>query len=127
MTGPKVLLIMGLALLASLVGNVALTLAYLGQRDAATTMAAALRAMEGERDSARSLASACSDAVQDLRDLADKRAREAAAARATAASKARDHEQRADEILATPPAVPGDACASAQHQVDNWLQGRAKP
>ncbi|MEI5604392.1 hypothetical protein, partial [Streptomyces brasiliscabiei] len=71
--------------------------------------------MTQQRDGARDLAAACSDAVDDLRELADRRKKEGEAARALAAARARTHEQRADEILAAPPAVPGDTCASAQH------------
>lgn len=118
---------MGLALLVSLAGNALLTLAYLGQRDAATTVAERVKGVEGERDGARSLASACSDAVQDLHDLAEKRKSEAGVARAKAANQALEHERRADEILATAPAVPGNVCASAQNQVDSWLKRRALP
>ena len=55
------------------------------------------------------------------------RAIEAQAARAEAAAQARTHHQKADAILATPPAVPGNDCRSAQLRVDNWLKGRAQP
>ncbi|WP_286878472.1 hypothetical protein [Delftia sp. 67-8] len=129
MTGitPKLLSAAVLALLASLLGNALLARAYLGQRDAATAARASVGEMTQQRDGARDLAAACSDAVDDLRDLADRRKREGDAARTSAAAQARTHEQRADEILAAPPAVPSDDCASAQHRVDNWLQGRAKP
>ena len=72
------LLAAALALLASLLGNVLQTRAYLSQRDAATT-ARGQRGRDGARD------------------------------------------------LAAPPTMPGNACASAQQRVDNWLQGRAKP
>ncbi|MBN9324253.1 MAG: hypothetical protein J0H24_20280 [Delftia acidovorans] len=116
-----------LVLLASLLGNVLLTRAYLGQRDAATAARASVGEMTQQRDGARDLAAACSDAVDDLRELADRRKKEGEAARTSAAAQARKHEQRADEILAAPPAVPGDACTSAQHRVDSWLQGRVKP
>jgi len=124
---PKLLSAAVLALLASLLGNALLARAYLGQRDAATAARASVGEMTQQRDGARDLAAACSDAVDDLRDLADRRKREGDAARTSAAAQARTHEQRADEILAAPPAVPSDDCASAQHRVDNWLQGRAKP
>jgi hypothetical protein len=124
---PKLLAAAVLALLASLLGNALLARAYLGQRDAATAARASVGEMTQQRDGARDLAAACSDAVDDLRDLADRRKREGDAARTSAAAQARTHEQRADEILAAPPAVPSDDCASAQHRVDNWLQGRAKP
>lgn len=116
-----------LALGLSLAVNGLLGWAYLGQRDDTTEARTALRDMEGQRDGARQAASACSDSVDDLRELADKRAREAAPARAAAASAAQGYNQRADQILSTPAPVPGDACASAQARVDSWLQGRAKP
>lgn len=116
-----------LALGLSLAVNGLLGWAYLGQRDDTTEARTALRDMESQRDGARQAASACSDSVDDLRELADQRAREAASARAAAASTAQGHNQRADTILATPAPVPGDVCASAQARVDSWLQGRAKP
>ena len=114
-------------ILASLAANAVLGWAYLGQRDETAAARADLRGMEGQRDGARQAASACSDSVDDLRELADRRAREAVAARAAAAGAARDHNQKADAILAAPASVPGDACASAQARVDDWLNGRAKP
>lgn len=114
------------ALAISVAANAVLGWAYLGQRDETATAQADLRAMEGQRDGARQAASACSDSVDDLRELADKRAREAAPARAAAASAAQGHNQRADLILSTPALVPGDACASAQARVDEWLKGRVK-
>lgn len=116
-----------IALAISVAANAALGWAWLGQRDETATAKADLRAMEGQRDGARQAASVCSDSVDDLRELADKRARDAAPARAAAASTAQGHNQRADQILATPAPVPGDLCASAQARVDEWLKGRAKP
>lgn len=114
-------------ILASLAANAVLGWAYLGQRDDTTQARTALRDMEGQRDGARQAASACSDSVEALRELADKRVRDAAPVRAAAASTARGHNQRADQILAAPAPVPGDVCASAQARVDEWLKGRAKP
>lgn len=108
------------ALVASLAANAVLGWSWLGQRDAAT-------AAQLQRDQARGDASACSDAVEDLRTLADQRASEAKAARAEAAAKAKSHNQKADTILATPPAVPGDDCRSAQLRIGDWLNGRSKP
>ncbi|CAN7491529.1 hypothetical protein LJR074_003370 [Acidovorax sp. LjRoot74] len=113
-----------IVLAVSLATNAALGWAWLGKRDETATAKADLRAMEGQRDGARQAASACSDSVDDLRELADKRARDAAPARAAAASVAQGHNQRADQILATPAPVSGDVCASAQARVDSWLQGR---
>lgn len=118
---------LALALLASLAANGLLGWAYLGQRDDATQARADLGAMEQQRDGARADARACSDAVDNLRDLADRLADDAKAARAEAAAKAKGHNQKADAILATPPAVPGDDCQSAQVRVADWLKGRAQP
>lgn len=111
----------------SLALNAALGWAYLGQRDKTTKAETAVTAMEQQRDGAREAASACSDAVEDLRTVADKRAAEAKAARALAAASARAHNKKADDILSTPAAVPGDDCRSAQVRVSDWLKGRAKP
>lgn len=115
------------ALVLSIAVNAALGWAYLGQRDQTATARAAVTTMERERDGARAAASVCSDAVEDLRIVADKRAAEAKAAHAAAAAKAKSHNQKADAILSTPPAVPGDDCRSAQARVADWLKGRAKP
>lgn len=115
------------ALAISVAANAALGWAYLGQRDDTTEARTALRDMEGQRDGIREVASECSASVDDLRKLADRRYIVAAPARAAAASTAQGHNQRADAILATPAPVPGDACASAQTRVDEWLKGRAKP
>ena len=107
--------------------NAVLGWAYLGQRDDTTEAKTALRDMQGQRDGAREAASACSDAVDDLRTLADQRAQEADAARAQARKAAAGRNARADAILSAPPAVPGDDCASARVRVDQWLKGRAAP
>lgn len=115
------LLVLGL----SLAFNGLLGWAYLGQRDDTTEARTALRDMQGQRDGAREVASECSASVDDLRKLADRRYIVAAPARAAAASAAQGHNTRADQILAAPQPVPGDACASAQARVDDWLKGRA--
>ncbi|AGU51517.1 hypothetical protein VAPA_1c44440 [Variovorax paradoxus B4] len=109
-----------LALGLSVAGNAALGWAWVGAREKAATTVV-------ERDSARSAASACSDATEDLRDLADKRGAEAKKAQAAARNAATGRQQAAHTILSTPPAVPGDACASARVRVDTWLKGRAQP
>ncbi|SIQ01390.1 hypothetical protein [Pseudacidovorax sp. RU35E] len=107
------------ALVLSLGCNAGLGWAWLHARDAATRTL-------GERDSARADASACSDGVADLRDLADERHRVAKAAQAAAAERRRQQEAMAQLILSTP-AVPGDVCASAQARVDSWIRGRVAP
>lgn len=109
-----------LALGLSVAGNAALGWAWVGARERAATTVV-------ERDNARSAASACSDATEDLRDLADKRAAEAKKVQAAARSAATGRQQAANTILSTPAAVPGNACASAQVRVDAWLRGRVQP
>ncbi|UIS65502.1 hypothetical protein [Acidovorax phage AP1] len=121
----KLLAAVAVALVLSLLGNLMLTRAYLGKRDDATTARAELEAKGRELAGVRGAAQACSSKVEELRTLADKRAHEAASARRAAAVRAADHSRMADQILATPGALPGDACASAQVRVDAWLKGRA--
>jgi len=118
----------GLWVLAALVlGNVLTGWAWLSARDDLATARAELAGKGQELAGVRGAAEACSGKVKELRTLADKRAQEAAPARRAAADRAADYNRQADAILAAPPAVPGDACASAQHRVDTWLQGRAQP
>lgn len=109
-----------IVLLVSLAANGLLGWAYLGQRD---TAAAAVV----QRDAARGDASACSDATEDLRMLADKRHAAAAPARAAASTAARTLNQRADYTLTRQPKDPANSCASLQALGDEWLQGRVKP
>ena len=116
-----------LALGISLAANGLLGWAYLGQRDKTTAARGEVTAMQQQRDGAREAASACSDAVDDLRTLADRRLAAAEPARAAAASTARNLQQRADYTLGLKPRIPTDACASMQALGDEWLQGRAKP
>lgn len=77
-----------------------------------------------QRDQARADATACSDATEALRLLADKRKAEADKARAATRRAAANHEQRADAILAKPASVPGDDCKSASERASAWLAGR---
>lgn len=116
-----------LALLVSLAANGALGWAYLGQRDKAAIAKAEARDMLGQRDGARQAASACSDAVDDLRDLAAQRAAEAVKARQAATAAARPLERRADYTLGLQPKDPLNQCGSMQALGDEWLQRRAMP
>lgn len=81
MMSPSQILTSALAALlaASVLVNIGLGRAWLAARDDATTAI-------GQRDTARADASACSDATDDLRTLADQRAIEAQAARADGAA-----------------------------------------
>jgi hypothetical protein len=102
----------------SLVINAGLGIGYLGQRDKATA------AIE-QRDDARGAATACSDATEDLRVLADKRKLNANVARTAAAGKATALEQRADATLSRQPKDLLNSCASIQALGDDWLKSRA--
>lgn len=89
--------------------------------------------VEQERDKARAeraaaldAAEACSRSVAALKQAADEREKAAAAARQKAAIQSRQRQQRAAQILATPPAVPGDDAASARARIDAWLEGRGQ-
>ncbi len=112
--------ILAVLLATSVLANIGLGRAWLVARDGATTAIT-------QRDTARADASACSDATDDLRDLADRRKAESAPARAAAATVARALTKRADTTLVSAPAVPGDMCASLQQLGDTWLKGRAAP
>lgn len=108
-------------------GNLLLGWAWLSARDDATTAAAELVGMQGQRDGALKGAQACNDATEALGAVATQRAAEAAPARAAAAGQAAALNARADYTLATAPAAPGDSCASLQALGSDWLKGRAKP
>lgn len=104
----------------SLTANAALGYAYLGQRDTATVA-------KVEQRQATGVALECSKSTDSLALQARQREATAAPKRRQAQEKAAAHDREADRILATPPAVPGDACASAQAELDTWWAGRAKP
>lgn len=113
-----------LALLLSLLGNVGLGILYLQQRDAAT-LARSDADHAGEKESlARGSADVCTKAVDALQLAGEGLKRERDQARARATAVAAGHKARADKILSTPAAVPGDACASAQARVAELLASR---
>ena len=99
---------------------------YLAGRDKLAALQERVQAVAQERDSALAGAQACSDGVARLQAQAERREREAAAARRQAAQAAAEHARRADAVLAAPPAVPGDDCASARVRVGQWLKERAR-
>lgn len=104
----------------SLVANMALFWSYLGQRDTAVEAKTDVKHVEAA-------AQECSQGTEQLQQQGKQREADAAPKRAAAAKKADEHNRVADRILTTPPAVPGDACASAQADLDVWWTGRAKP
>lgn len=112
------------ALGLSLLGNVVLTKVWLGADRRAT-------AVTEQRDQARATATACSDATEALRTLADRRQKDARAATQAAEQRARTAEERANRERSAP-VTPADApvqeaCELAQRQNAEWLKGRVKP
>lgn len=108
-------------LLAISVGlNVWFGSAYLGQRDTATVA-------KVEQRQAVGVALECSKGTEKLETAAAQRKTAAAPKISAAQQQAQQHNREADRILATPAAVPGDACASAQAELDSWWAVRSKP
>lgn len=104
----------------SLIANAFLGYAYLGQRDTA---------VEAKTDVKHVAAAAqeCSQGTEQLQQQGKQREADSAPKRAAAAKKADEHNRTADRILTASPAVPGDACASAQADLDVWWKGKVKP
>lgn len=109
-----------IALAISLAINAALGWAYLGQRDAATVATTETKQADG-------VAQACTEGVKTLGTQAKKRHADAAPKIEEARQQAEAHDKVADQILATPPSVPGDECKSAQAVRDAWWERKAKP
>ena len=116
-----------LALVSSLLGNLWQANVYLKQRDALVQSKAETVKTQGELKDAQGMASACSDATDDLRELADKRELAAVGVRQQATTVASKHSAKADAILAKPSPVPDNHCESAQVLIDDWLKERAQP
>lgn len=112
--------VLAILLAIAVAGDAALAYLYLGQRDKAVTY----QVREG---TAVATGQQCSDGTKALGAAADKREKDAGPARQAAADKNRQHQANAQRIMSTPPAVPGDACASAQVELDAWWTGRVKP
>lgn len=108
---------MEILLAISIALNALTSWGYLHQRDKATEASQAAA-------TARAAADQCTKGVERLEALADQRAREAEEARRVAEQQAAELDARADEELATPPAVPGDACKSAQARIEAWKGGK---
>jgi uncharacterized protein HemX len=117
---------LGLALALSVLGNLAGGYAYLQQRDASVEARTDLRHQTGATEAATLAAHACSESVEGLSVSAAVMASQLEGERAAAAKRAGTHYVRADQILATPAAVPGDACASAQKRVNNIMAARGQ-
>ncbi|MEO8391235.1 hypothetical protein [Polaromonas sp.] len=107
--------ILGIALAISMLGNIGLGRAYLSQRDTGVEATANLAHATGA-------AVACSDSVDTMATQGAKNAAAAAPARAKAAATAGHKNVKADKILTTPAAVPGDDCKSATARSNDWFK-----
>ena len=87
-----------------------------GERDKART----------ERDDAKAALKECSDSVDNLGTVAEKRAGENKGERQEAQRKAQQHREKASRIMSKPPAVPEDDAESARAFVKEWLAERNK-
>lgn len=117
---------LSIALGLSVLANVGAGYVYLQQRDALTIAGNDLEHAAGDTATARAAADACSASVEALATSAAVMASQLEAARTAAAQRAGHHYAKADKILATPAAVPGDACASAQKRVADILASRGQ-
>lgn len=126
MTVDRLLLGLAVLLAASLGLNILGANAYLHQRDALTKARSDEAQAQGDAVQARAAADACSQAVAELGESAKLLEQERNAARAAASKAAAGHYARADAALAEAPAVPGNACASAQARATGWLATRGR-
>lgn len=108
---------LGVLLLASLAGNAFVGKAYLEQRDRAT-------AAEAHSGAANRAALNCSEGVASLRTTIDAERRAHQAELATARDLRKQKQGNATREMTRPPAVPGNACASAELENREWLQRR---
>ena len=125
-TDAKIIIALAAALAASVLGHIGSGYVYLQQRDALTAARTDLVHAEGAAHAARTDAAACSQSVEALSTSAAVLATQLDAERRAASDRASTHYARADKILSTPAAVPGDACASAQTLVREILTTREK-
>lgn len=124
MSASKLSIGLAVALGVSVLANAGAGYVYLQQRDALIVASNNLEHAAGDTATARAAADACSASVEALAASAAVMASQLEAARTDAAQRAGQHYAKADKILTTPAAVPGDACASAQKRVTDILASR---
>lgn len=122
----KVTTICVIALLLSAICNVVQGYVYLQQRDALTEARTTLNHAADETANALWAANSCSASITALETAATVQAALGTQAREFAIKLAGKHAAAADKILSTPPAVPGNDCASAQARVADLLAARKK-
>lgn len=124
MTTAQRFVVLLIALTLSGLVNVAAVWEVLRLRDALTLARSDADQAADKESLARASADVCTQAVEALQLAGEGLKRERDQARAQAAAVAAGHKARADKILSTPAAVPGDACASAQARVAELLASR---
>ena len=124
MTTAQRFVVLLIALTVSGLVNVAAVWEVLRLRDALTLARSDADQAADKESLARASADVCTQAVEALQLAGEGLQRERDQARAQAAAVAGGHKARADKILSTPAAVPGDACASAQARVAELLASR---
>lgn len=124
MSASKLSIGLAVALGVSVLANAGAGYVYLQQRDALVAAAKDLEHAQGDTSTARAAAAACSEAVGHLSTSAAVMAAQLEPLRRAAAQRAQQHTTRAQQILSTPAAVPGDDCGSAQKRVADILQRR---
>lgn len=124
MTTAQRFVVLLIALTVSGLVNVAAVWEVLRLRDALTLARSDADQAADKESLARASADVCTKAVDALQLAGEGLKRERDQARAQAAAVAAGHKARADKILSTPAAVPGDACASAQARVTELLASR---
>lgn len=117
---------LGVALAISVLANAGAGYIYLQQRDALTIAGNNLEHAADDTTTARAAADACSASIEALATSAAVIASQLEAARAAAAQKAGTHMAKADTILSTAAAVPGNDCASAKKRVADILASRTQ-
>lgn len=117
MTMNPIMTVLGVLLTVSVAGNALVGKAYLEVRDRASLA-------ERARDTAASAAGACSRGVLLTREAGQKQAKDAEAQIASARAAGMEAGRRAASERFRKQAVPGDACASAQVETDDWLKRR---
>lgn len=111
------LLVVSVLLALSVAGNGVIGSLYLDKRDDVISARA-------DANQAKDAAKQCSDGVLSLQAAAEARAKAAEAQRDAAVARQKKAQRSASDLLARAPMVPGDACASAQAQIDDWLSTR---
>lgn len=109
---------LNLLLAVSLVVNLLLGWAYLGQRDKA--VASGVREIQ-----VTATALECSQGTAQLEEQAQTRQQAAQPRIDAAADAARRRQEEAIRILSMPPSTPGDACRSADDRVADWWSRRS--